>query len=169
MRRFSWLGIGMIAIGTAMLLDRTHVLRFEWITVVWCVIGLFGLLRAIDGFGKKAKGRVFWGTFLFLFGMYATLRNLDIVELRTYWWPSAMLLVVGFALFVVVASSPKDWHLLIPALLLTGMGTVIILADLGYIYRYDVVEAVRLYWPVGLILFGLALVLKHSLSRSTQH
>ena len=160
MRRFSWPGIGLVLVGTTMLLDRFTVIRFEWMTVLWAVVAVFGLVKAVDGFAKRRSSKVFWGTFFFLLGVYATLRHLDIVELRSYWWPPAVLLIIGFSILMMYVSSPRDWHLLVPAILCLGVGSAVVLAELGFIYRYDVSEAVRMYWPVGLILFGLALVLR---------
>jgi hypothetical protein len=158
MNRFSWLGGGLLIIGSAMLLDRLDVVRFGWQPVFWTLVALFGIVKAVDGFGKKRSGRVFWGTFLFLFGVYELLRDLDVIELRSYWMFPAILLIIGLSLLMMYINSPREWHLLIPSLLLLGTGAAIILTEFGYFYRYDVIEAVRMYWPVGLILFGFALV-----------
>ncbi len=164
--RFSWLGVGLVLVGGTMLLDRIGVVQVGWQPVLWALLSVYGIVKAIDGFSKKKSGRVFWGTFLFLFGVYNVLRHLDIVELRSYWLFPAIVLIVGFSLLMMYLSSPKDWHLLIPAVALLGTGVVIVLTEFGYFYRYDVMEAFRMYWPIGLILFGLALVLRRVSSHS---
>ena len=158
MKRYSWFGIGLVIIGAAMLLDRLDVIRFGWQPIFWTLIAAFGIAKAVDGFGRKKSGRVFWGTVLFLFGAYNLLRDLDVVELRSYWMLPAMLVIMGLSFLMMYISSLKEWHLLIPAILLLGIGAVMIMTEYGYFYRYDVFEAVRMYWPVGLILFGGAMV-----------
>ena len=165
MGRFSWLGIGLVLVGGAMLLDRIGVVQVGWQPVLWALLAVYGIVRAVDGFTKKKSGRVFWGTFLFLFGVYNALRDLDVVELRSYWLMPAMVLILGFSMLMMYMSSPKDWHLLIPAIALLGIGTFIILTEFGYFYRHDVIETFRLYWPIGFILFGLAIVVR----RLSQH
>jgi hypothetical protein len=84
-KRFSWFGVGLVIIGVAMLLDRLDVIPFGWQPVFWTLIAAFGIAKAVDGFGRKKSGHVFWGTILFLFGTYSLLRDLDVVELRSYW------------------------------------------------------------------------------------
>ena len=160
MKKFSWLGVGLVLAGTAMLLDRLDVVRFGWHVVVWLFVALFGIVKCIDGFGVKKSSRVFWGTFLFLLGVYNVLRDLEVVELRSYWLFPAILVIMGLSLLMMYVSSPREWHLLIPSILLLGTGAAMILTEFGYLYRYDVIEWVRMYWPVGLILFGLGLVLR---------
>jgi hypothetical protein len=160
MGKFSWFGIVLILVGSAMMLDRVGVVRLGWEPILWSLLAVFGAVRAMDGFSKKKSGRVFWGTFLFLLGVYGVLRYLDIVELRSYSMMPAILVIVGLSMVMSFVSSPRDWHLLIPALLLLGTGSAIILSDFGYLYRYDVTYALRTYWPIGIILFGFALVLR---------
>ncbi len=161
MARFSWIGIVLILVGSALLLDRVGVIRFGLPPLLWSLLAIFGALKAIEGFSRKKSGRVFWGTFLFLLGVYGVLRYLDVIELRSYWMMPAILVIAGLSILMMFVSSPKDWHLLIPALLLTGTGSAIILTELGYLYRYDVLESLRIYWPVGIILFGLALIVRN--------
>ena len=109
---------------------------------------------------------VFWGTLLFLLGSYCLLRDLDVVELRSYWWLPAVLLILGFSFLMMYLSTPKEWHLLVPSLLLLGVGAAMVLTEFGYFYRYDVVYAIRMYWPLGLILFGVSLILRRTFQRS---
>jgi LiaF transmembrane domain len=166
MRTTSWVGVVLILIGLSLLLDRFDILRIGIFPILWSLVAVFGFARTVDGFGKNRPGRVFWGTFLFLLGSYNVLRRLDIIELRSYWMFPTLLVIIGLSLAVMYTSTPKDWHLLIPSALLIGSGVAIIMTEFGYFYRYDVVRAFRLYWPVGLILFGLSLVLSKISHRS---
>jgi hypothetical protein len=165
-KRWSWFGAGLIVLGIAMLLDRLEIVRFDWHIVLWALLAIVGLVKGMDGFSKKKTSRVFWGTFLFLLGAYNLLRGIDAIELRSYWWLPAMMLMLGFSLLMMFVCSPREWHLLVPALVLLGVGAAILLTEFGYFYRYDVAEAIRMYWPITLILFGLSLVLQRSFPRS---
>ena len=160
-KRFSLPGVGLIMVGATMLLDRFNVIRFDWSTVLWGIIALYGFVKAIDGNTRKKSGRVFLGTFFFLLGLYNILCNLEVIAFRSYWWMPVLLLIIGFSILMVYVTSPKDWHMLVPAILLLGSGTAVILAEFGYLYRYDVAELLRTYWPIGLILFGIALIARH--------
>lgn len=166
MQRFSWLGMGLVLVGGAMLLDRLNVVQVGWQSVVWALVAAYGTMKSIDGFNKKKSGRVFWGTFLFLFGAYNVLRGLDVIELRSYWLVPALLLIVGFSLLMMYLCTPRDWHLLVPAIALLGVGSSIVLTELGYFYRYDVIETIRMYWPISFVVFGLALVLRRFSAQS---
>ncbi len=166
MKRLPWFGIVLIVVGGLMLLDRLDVIWFGWGAALWALIGVLGLVRGVDGFTRKKPGLVFWGTFLFLLGAYGLLRDLDVVELRSYWWFPALLLILGFSFFMMFLSSPRDWHLLVPSAALLSVGAAIVLTEYGYFYRYDVVHAIRMYWPVALIAFGISLVLRQTFPHS---
>jgi hypothetical protein len=154
-----WFAISLILIGGTLLLHRLHVISFGWQGVGWALLCLFGAFKAVEGFSGHTRGKVFWGTLLFLVGLYGVLRHLDVVELRSYVTFPAILLALGFSLLATVLSNPKDWHLLVPALFFAALGTVLLLDEFGYFYRWDVVAAVKSYWPVVLILFGVAILL----------
>jgi hypothetical protein len=158
--RGAWLGIALVLVGLAMLLDRLDVMQFGWQPVFWGVVAVFGVVRAVSGFEKKKSGSIFWGTTLFLVGMYNILWRIGVVDVVSYWWPPAILLVIGFSTLMVYSCFPARWHLLVPAVLLLAAGSVLIMTEFGYFSRYEVMRAMRVYWPVGLILFGGALVLR---------
>ena len=165
MNRSSWFGVGLIVVGVAMLLDRLDVVRMGWPFAIWTLMALFGLVKGVDGFGRRKPRLVFWGTFLFLLGTYCLLRDLDVVDLQSYWWLPATILILGFSFLMMYMSTPKDWHLLVPSVSLLGIGAVMVLTEFGYFYRYDIVHAIRVYWPVGLILFGVSLILQTNQQR----
>jgi hypothetical protein len=77
-----------------------------------------------------------------------------------------MLVIVGLSFLMMYISVPKEWQLLIPAVLILGIGVVLIMTEYGYFYQHDVFEAVRMYWPVGLILFGGAMVARRALPQA---
>ncbi|MBM2845023.1 MAG: hypothetical protein HW407_335 [Bacteroidetes bacterium] len=157
---FSWFGTGLIIVGLVTLLDRLDVLYLDWTTAVWGLIAVFGAARMIDGFQQKLRARLFWGVFLLLLGTFNVLLDLDVVSFRYHMFPPVVLLILGASILALFVLNPKEWHLLIPAISFLGLGVLWILVSFGYVYRYEVVDAVRFYWPIALILFGLSLLLR---------
>jgi hypothetical protein len=158
-RRFSWLGVGLIVIGTAMILDRLDVISWSWHVALWALLALFGAYKVVSGFQWKHSGGAFWGTMLFLFGLYGVVRKLDLIDVPSYLCAPLLMVMVGTSFLVMYISKPKDWHLIVPALSFLAIGGVLLLTEVGVLYRWDVLPLIKSYWPVTLILFGLALIL----------
>ena len=158
--RFPWFPVALILVGTTMLLDRFDVLPVQWQIVAWGVLMLFGAHRVILGFTARWRGRAFWGTFLFLIGLYNILYHLDVVERYPHMFVPVIMVTVGFSLLMMYAVAPKEWHILIPALVLAGLGGILLFAEYGYFDRWEIMWVIRRYWPVALILFGVSLLLK---------
>ncbi len=160
-RRYVWAGITLIAIGAAMLLNRLDILQLEWPVVLWSLVSLFGAYKLATNIRTKRKGGVFWGTFLLLFGAVKALDYTGAIFLYQFYTIPLIFTLVGISLFAAFLVSPGDWQILVPAVLLLGIGVCMILADFGYLSRWEVNYAVHHYWPVILILFGAALLLRH--------
>ena len=161
LKRVPLLGVSLILIGAAMLLHRLHVVSIHWQTLVWAIIALFGLYRALDGFAVNMRGRIFWGSLIFFVGLYNVLRWLDVVYLdRSYLFP-LFVAAVGGSFLITYLSSPREWHILVPSVFFLGLGGLMIGTEMGYLYRWDVIPLVNTYWPVALIVFGVSLLSRH--------
>ena len=158
--RFPWFGIALVIFGGVILLHKLNVIEFEFSQIFWPLVALYGFLKVGSGFSRNKKGRIFWGTILFLYSVYFFLRSFDTVELHPHILVPASFLVVGIGFFMMYLDNFRDWYLLIPSLLLCGTGGAFVLADYGYIYSWDVWDAFHLYWPIGLILIGIAIILR---------
>jgi asparagine N-glycosylation enzyme membrane subunit Stt3 len=143
-----------------MLLDRLTVMPFGWETTAWGVASLFGAHRVCAGFSAGRGNSVFWGTVLFLVALGFVLRELDLIEFRRYLMLPALAVVVGFGFLMTFFSRPREWHLIILALFFTGLGSLFLLDDAGFLEGWDVIWEVRRFWPVALILSGISLFLK---------
>jgi len=152
--------VALIVVGLVLLLDRLDVIRFGYHMVFWFLVMLYGLVRAVQGFSAGKKGRIFAGTVLFLYGLFFLLRSSDYVDVRMRMFLPATFLIFGIALLMMYLDNYREWELLIPAGLMCGLGAALILGELGYLDQYEVWDAVRLYWPLGLVLIGIALLLR---------
>ncbi len=159
-KRFPWFGVFLVIVGTGLLLDRLQILAFGWPRLLWAFFALCGFVMVIVGFVREQRGHVFWGTVIFLYGIFFTLRYFNAFEYHVHLFVAASLIIFGLAYVMRVIYAPRDWSLLIPGFLLIGLGGTLVCAELGYIYRYDVWYYLRIYWPVILILLGVSLFFK---------
>jgi hypothetical protein len=166
--KISWFGIALILVGGVLLLDRFHVLHLAFSTVFWPIIMILTLVGVGRGFAQNRSGKIFWNTVWFLYALFFFLRNSDFVELRSHMLMPATFLILGIAFLMTYFNNVRDWFFLIPALLFGVLGTLLILADLEYVSYWEVTDAVRLYWPIGLILFGVAMLLRRRSHNNAQ-
>jgi hypothetical protein len=157
--RFPWFGAGLIVVGSAMLLHRMGVVTFGWHAAFWGVVALAGLYKVVTAFTTGRAGAAFWGTVFLVVGGYQTLEYLGVVYVSSYLLFPWTVVLVGAGFLMMFAVRPRDWHVLVPAAFFVGTGTVMVLAEMGYFDRWDVMDALRQYWPIALILFGITLLL----------
>ena len=160
--RFSLLGIALVAVGSALFLHRLGVIPFGWHLVFWGIIALAGAAKIYGGFADRRGAAVFWGTLLFAFGAFEVLDVLNFYTLSDAYIGAAILLSLGTAFLLRYLVNPKGWHVMVPAVIFLALGGLMLLADLGYLYRWDVEEFVRTYWPAALIIFGGSLLLNRA-------
>ncbi len=159
-RQFPWIGIILMLAGVALLLEKLDVLSLSTPALLWILLLLFGLAMVVQGFSGNNGGRVFFGTIFFLYGLYFLLHSIDAVELRGHLFIPASFIIFGFAFVMLYLNNLREWLFLLPAVLLLGFGVLYIMGTLGYFTAWDVHETVRLYWPIGLIIIGVAIVLR---------
>ena len=157
--KFPWFGAILILVGVTMLLSRLHVVPLGWREVFWGLVAAFGAYKIWTGFTWGHKGAIFWGTLLFLFGAYRILYHLEIYELPMDLGFPAFVTMIGIGFFMIFVSAPREWHLLIPALFFLVIGVGMGMSELGYMYRWEFLRAIKTYWPLVLILFGASLLL----------
>ena len=158
--RIPWFAGGLIVVGATMLLDRLGVISLGWPVALWGLIALFGAERVFTGFSTRRRGRVFWGSLLFLFGFSRVLYRLDLVEIDHYLFFPVLMLIIGLSVLAMYITSPKEWHLLILSLICLGFGGTLILGEYGYFDRWELMWTIRQYWPVALIVFGASMLLR---------
>ncbi len=153
-----WLGIVLIVVGVAMLLDHLHFFAMSWWLVFWAAVTVASAVMVFRN-SRRREGGVFWLTILFFFALYKTLRQFGALDLREEWGFPVLLVIAGIGIGVVVASHPHRWHLLVPALALIAAGGAMMLAEFNVLSVWDVRNAVSNYWPVAVLLFGVAMLL----------
>jgi hypothetical protein len=152
--------------GLVLLLDRFHVIDIRFVNVLWPIAMFFGLLMVVRGYTDTNRGKVFWGTIVFFYALFFFLRSVDSWYVDSILLAPSSFLIVGIAFLMMYFTDFRDWALLIPSAALITLGGMLVLAELGYWYRWEVWDVVRTYWPIVLILMGLAFVLRR---RSRMH
>jgi hypothetical protein len=159
-----WLGIVLIVVGVAMLLDHFQFLPMSWWLIFWASITVLSATLVVRN-SRRKEGGTFWFTILFFFGLYKTLRNLGALEIDASLGFPLLLIFAGIGVAVVVVTYPSRWHLAVPAIALMGAGAAIALAELGVLSTWDVRTAISNYWPAALVLFGAALVINSGIMK----
>ena len=100
--------------------------------------------------------RFLTGLIILGFGVLILLSNLGFADLSeaASWWPVA-LVAVGLMKVIAARSGPA----MLGGTLWAGAGLWILLYNL-HIIRISLWDALALYWPVALILFGLAIMFR---------
>ncbi len=159
-KHFPWIGVVLMLAGLALLLNKLDILTVGTPTLLWVLCMLFGIAMVAQGFSTTNGARIFFGTLFFLYGLYFILHSIDAFEMRSHLFIPASFLIFGFAFVMIYLNNFREWILLLPAVLLMGIGTLYIMGSMGYFNAWEMREMVRLYWPVGLIIIGLAIVLR---------
>ncbi len=147
-------GLILIIIGALLLVNKLVPYAIGWFEIYPLILMAIAILIFISVIGKRDKGAVFFGTFLFLLGLFFSLRNYDIIPyyyMREIW--PIILIILGLSFVSVFITKPADWGVLIPGGILLLLGIVFLLRKLDIIYL-DIGDIIADYWPVILIIIG---------------
>ncbi|NOX38576.1 MAG: hypothetical protein GXO78_13675 [Calditrichaeota bacterium] len=126
------------------------------------MLGAAGLWRTL--FLKSPRG-VYLSSFLFLLGGYFLLAEWGLYEISRGLNISVITLFLGIGFYFLFFFKARNWEYLIVGNLVIIMGLLFLLRYLGLIPSRVLVRVVDDYWPVFLIIIGLALIIQ-SVSRS---
>ncbi len=155
-----WTGIILIILGLTLLLNRTNVIDVHFSQIIWGALILFGFVNTMRGYKYNQKGKIFWGTVIFLFSLYFLLNTIELFEFRHRVFIPAVFLIFGFAFLTTYINNLKDIMLLILSVMLISSGFFLILEDFGYFDFFDVRSIIKTYWPILLIILGLGMLFK---------
>jgi hypothetical protein len=153
-------GVFLIVFGLVLLLAQFKILEIGFWTIVAGAMVAYGAVLVVRSFSHTDRNRVFWGTVLFLAGLYFLLDTLGMITPDGPVFLAVLFLILGFAFLMSYVYRFSDWHLLIPAAFFIFLGGAVVAVDLGYWREVDFQYYLSNYWPILLILFGAALVLK---------
>jgi hypothetical protein len=154
------IGLVLVLLGITLLLNHMDVIDIGGWALVWVGVALFGAATVIRSFIYNERHRIFFGTLCFLTGILFFLEKSGFIYGHVAIYFPAFLLIFGFSFFMLFVFNMKDWHLLIPSFIFLGLGAALMMTALGLWYSADVWRVVHSYWPIILILFGAAMLIR---------
>lgn len=159
-RRVSWLGVFLILFGVLLLMRKFGVINVHLREIVWPLLILVGILLTARGFSDGSRGRIVFGTILFLYSIFFFMRTVGDIYIPIDMFFPATLMIFGIVMFMLFVNKPAEWYFLIPALFLFALGTLIVMSEYGYWYYWEMSDELARWWPAVLILFGAGLLLR---------
>ena len=159
-QKYPLFAAALIIVGGLLLLRNLDILTLRFSNFFWPLIMILGLVGVGRGFSSDRRGKIFWSTVVFLYALFFFLRSLDSIEVRGHLFIPASFLIFGLAFLMMYLANVREWPLLIPSLVLLGLGSIFVLDEYGYVDGWEVWYSVRQYWPIAIILFGLGILLR---------
>jgi hypothetical protein len=156
------LGLWLVAVGVWALLWDADIVDWRWIeSYGFAAMGALTIGLAI----RFRTRRLFLGTCLLMTGIFnIILANAGIRRLETLW--PAYLVILGLALLIHSLAGAARWVSLVSGTLIAAVGMLGLLSTLLR-FSYDFEPALRLGWPLGLVLSGVVLITVGWLKRRT--
>jgi hypothetical protein len=160
--RIPILGIILVVLGAGLLLRQLHFIRVDGVTILLFGLIAYGGAMIIRSYTMNIRQALFFGSLCFFSGILLVLGKYDVIENSPFIYVPGFLLVFGVAFLMLFIFNLNDFHLLVPALIFIGLGVAFMMTEIGYWYVSDVKDAVRMYWPVALIVFGGLMLLRRN-------
>lgn len=153
-------GIVLVIVGVGLLLRQLHILRLDGPTLLLSGLIVYGGVMIVRSFMTETRHALFFSSLCFYSGVLLILGKYDLIEHSPFLYVPGFLMVFGLAFFMLFVFNLRDYHLLVPSFIFIGLGVAFMMTEVGYWYVSDVKEAIRMYWPAALIVFGGLLLLK---------
>lgn len=158
--RIPFFGIVLVLIGIGLLLRQLHIVRLDGTSMVLIGMTVYGAAMIIRSFVTDIRQALFFGSLCFYGGIVLLLGHYEVIEHSPYTYVPGFLLATGMAFLMLFIYNFRDFHLLVPAVIFLALGVAFMMTEIGYLYPSDVKEAVRQYWPVGIIAFGILMLFR---------
>ncbi|MDI6802754.1 MAG: hypothetical protein QME58_02760 [Bacteroidota bacterium] len=163
--KYPWNGIILIFLGVALLIHQTGLINIRFYQIIWIALALWGFIITIRGFATNSNGKVFWGTALFLTGISFIIHSFNLIEMPHRIFLPAVFIIFGFAFLMMFVNNFREYSSFILSIIFFVIGGLLILAEIGYLNRWDVLYYIKNYWPIILIILGAGLILKRKQKR----
>jgi hypothetical protein len=154
------LGIFLILLGAALILNKLHVFHYGWGIILWVCLSVVGFVTVVQAFITRRRGVVFWGSLLFFVSVTMVAHRFVPIDFAPWDVPATFALTLGLSFLMLFFYDPRRLGVLIPVLFFVGYGV------LYYLWWWDVIDwfemkhYVSMYWPVLVILWGLSLIFR---------
>jgi len=161
-------GIALISVGLWFAFRNNDFMFHIWSNLYPVLILLLAGILLFDAEKTRSGSSLFWGTGLFIISAFFILNNYDIIPhfyIEEYWpiFPFA----AGMGWLILFIAKPDNRGSIIPAIIFLFIGLSNGLDSFG-IVKFNFDEILSSYWPVGLVIIGVSLIVKSLLTKSDQ-
>ena len=147
-------GIIVVTFGVVLLLRQIHLISIDGYSIVLFGVVVYGGAMIIRSYSLNVRQSLYFGSLCFYSALVLLLGKYDVIEHSPYVYVPAFLIVFGLSFVMLFIFNMRDFHLLVPSVIFIGLGVAFMMTEIGYWYVGDVKEAISMYWPVALIVFG---------------
>src|SRR3990172_4668031 len=158
--RIPILGIILVIIGAALLLRQLRIVHVDAGTFLIFGLIAYGGSMIVRSYMMNIRQSLFFGCLCFFSGVLLVLGKYDVRENSPFTYVPGFLIVFGIAFLMLFVFNFHDYQLLVQSLIFIALGVAFMLTEVGYWYVSDVKDAIKMFWPVALILFGGLILLK---------
>ena len=156
------LGLLLLMFGVLLLMSRAGVVNLNFTRIAAFAVLIAGGFQAITAFAYSNQKRLFWGSVLFLAAMLTLLVSYGYIpDSWSQIWPSA-LIIPGLAFLMLFFSNPREYTLLVVAVLFVVVGWVGLMArqrDFGF--GEGAFGLLRFVVPLAVVAAGIYVVWKN--------
>jgi hypothetical protein len=158
LKGLSVFGIFLILLGIGLILNKLHLLRYGWGTIIWVCLAVAGFAAVVQAFIVRRRGVVFWGSLLFFVSIAMLVHRYAVLDFEPSNLPATMSIALGLSSLMVYFYDPRRFGVLIPVIIFGGYGVLYYLWWWDIVDWFDVRYYVLTYWPILVILWGLSLI-----------
>ena len=147
-------GIIVVTFGVVLLLRQIHLTSIDGYSIVLFGVLVYGGAMIIRSYALNVRQSLYFGSLCFYSALVLLMGKYGVIEQTPFVYVPAFLIVFGLSFVMLFIFNMRDFHLLVPSVIFIGLGVAFMMTEIGYWYVGDVKEAISMYWPVALIVFG---------------
>jgi hypothetical protein len=158
LKRIPVFGIILVILGVGLLLRQLHIVHIDgWSMLLFGLIA-YGGTMIIRSFVTNVRQSLFFGSLCFYSGIVLVLGKYGFIENSPFTYVPGFLISFGLSFLMLFIFTFTEFHLLVPVVIFIGLGSAFMMTEIGFLYPSDIKEAIRTYWPVAIILFGVLML-----------
>ena len=147
-------GIIVVTFGVVLLLRQIHLISIDGYSIVLFGVLVYGGAMIIRSYALNVRQSLYFGSLCFYSALVLLMGKYGGIEQTPFVYGPGFLIDFGLSLVMLFIFNMRDFHLLVPSVIFIGLGVAFMMTEIGYWYVGDVKEAISMYWPVALIVFG---------------
>ena len=158
LKRVPVFGIILVVLGVGLLLRQLRIIHLDGSSMLLFGLIAYGGTMIIRSFVTNVRQSLFFGSLCFYSGIVLLLGKYGFMETTPFTYVPGFLIAFGLSFSMLFIFTFSEYHLLVPAIIFIGLGTAFMMTEIGFLYPSDIKDAIRTYWPVAIILFGVLML-----------